>query len=361
MNARGEASVLTWTWRRLDGEALDWNAWDQLNERTLRLPFFESRFLVPALSFLREAPCFLAFGQRGGQTVGAAIVCPQGRGRWSLFQPSQLPLGPLLLAPDLTLAEAARTLTAQLPGLGLALSLTQLDPRLIARPAPGPALDILAYLETAWIEVDRSYEEFLQERGKNLRANLRKGQAKLDGGLATVLFERFVDPAAVGEALRTYAELEQRGWKGETGTAVAVGTPQGDFYEEMMRRFCAAGRGEIWQLVVGERVIAMDLCIRNDEVLVILKTAYDPEFATVSPGMLLKHAAFSALFAERRVRRIEFYGRRMDWHRRWTDQYCVLYHATAFRHPWLLSAYRGFSRMRARLRAHPDARAAPRQ
>ena len=41
------------------------------------------------------------------------------------------------------------------------------------------------------------------------------------------------------------------------------------------------------------------------------------------------------LLGSGRVRRVEFFGRLMDWHRRWTGEQRSLYHLTTFRWRWL--------------------------
>jgi hypothetical protein len=102
----------------------------------------------------------------------------------------------------------------------------------------------------------------------------------------------------------------------------------------MLQRYCATGSAQVWQLKFGDRVVAVDLCIEQGSTLVILKTAYDPEVRSVSPAFLLKQEAFKRVFDEGRVRRIEFYGRRMEWHTRWTEQVRTLYHANLYR--WAL-------------------------
>ena len=99
--------------------------------------------------------------------------------------------------------------------------------------------------------------------------------------------------------------------------------------------FCAAGQGQIWALKLGEQVVAVDLCIQSRGTLVILKTAYDPEYRSFSPAFLLKQDAFEQIFQEGEIERIEFYGRLMEWHTRWTEQARVLYHLNLYRWNWV--------------------------
>jgi hypothetical protein len=70
-------------------------------------------------------------------------------------------------------------------------------------------------------------------------------------------------------------------------------------------------------------------------VLAILKTTYDENYKSLSPASLLHQDAFRQVFDEGRVRRIEFYGKVMEWHTRWTDNARMLYHVNCDRWPWL--------------------------
>jgi hypothetical protein len=49
----------------------------------------------------------------------------------------------------------------------------------------------------------------------------------------------------------------------------------------------------------------------------------------------MREEACRGLFGEGRFARIEFYGRVMEWHTRWTDQVRTLYHLNHYRWPLL--------------------------
>ena len=59
----------------------------------------------------------------------------------------------------------------------------------------------------------------------------------------------------------------------------------------------------------------------------------------------MRHDYLPAIFADRSFDRIEFYGRVMEWHTRWTDEVRTLYHATTYRWPFV-------ARLDAKRRAH---------
>ena len=61
----------------------------------------------------------------------------------------------------------------------------------------------------------------------------------------------------------------------------------------------------------------------------------------------LRAVEFEALFNEGRFKRIEFFGRVMEWHTRWTDKSRALFHLTAYRWPWLKSLHGWLQQRRA--------------
>lgn len=81
----------------------------------------------------------------------------------------------------------------------------------------------------------------------------------------------------------------------------------------------------------------------------ILKTAYDESIRSYSPASLMREEVFRQLWDAGRIRRIEFYGRLMDWHTRWTEQSRTLYHVNWYRWPSLTRSVTGLVR---RVRTH---------
>ena len=71
--------------------------------------------------------------------------------------------------------------------------------------------------------------------------------------------------------------------------------------------------------------MASDLCFVAFGTLVGLKTAYDQNHAKSSPANLLRYEYFHNLFIDYAVNRLEFYGRILDWHTKWTDEIRPLY------------------------------------
>ncbi len=309
--------------------------WNALVRSRLGTPFLESAFLSPLLDVFGTGGEYLCLLHDNGRLIAAAIMQRGRKAIWQTFQPSQLPLGAWVTDGHVDLPAACRSLLLELPGMTLALGASQVDPRLQQRPEDSARVRTQDYIATAWVDIDSSFDTYWEARGKNLKQNTRKQHNKLQAEGVETRIECITSPELVAAAIEDYGQLESAGWKGADGTAISPDNDQGRFYRTMLENYCTQGRGRIYRYWFGDKVVAMDLCIHDDAVLVILKTAYDESYKSVSPSTLMRHDQFQQLFAERRFRRIEFFGKVMEWHTRWTSQSRTIYHATAYRWTWL--------------------------
>lgn len=321
-------------------------AWDRLQAETTRTAFLESAFLQPLIDEFATGRERIGLWSDAGTLRVATIVKPTGRGMWEGFQPSQLPLAAWIAPRERDLIGDARSLIAALPGLAIGLGIPQLDPLLQQRPCDEAHGRTQDYIQTSWVDIEASFEAYWESRGKNLKQNVRKQRNKLHADGVALQIECVRDPARVAAAIADYGSLENAGWKASNGTAVRPDNAQGRFYRKMLENFCRAGRGRIYRYTFNGKVVSMDLCIDNGAVIVILKTTYDESYKGISPSTLMRQDEFRALFEEERFQRIEFYGKVMEWHRRWTSSERTLYHATVYRWPVLCSLHVRLKRVR---------------
>ena len=327
----------TMTWKLYPIEEFRSHAaeWDALQRSCSHTAFLESLFLLPLLTEFGDGQERLALKREDGQLRAGAILRRVGVGRWETFQPSQLPLGTWVSTSAQPVGTQVRELLIKLPGLALILGITQLDSMLHPRPTDSPTLRAQDYIETAWIDIAGGFDAYWETLGKNLRQNTKKQRNKLATEGTEVKLECVTKPEHVEQAMRDYGALEGAGWKAADGTAILPDNVQGRFYRRMLESFCDLGRGRIYRYRFGDKVVSMDLCIDSGPVIVILKTAYDESYKSVSPSTLMRQEQFRHLFEEGRYSRIEFYGKVMEWHTRWTTNSRPVYHATNYRWPTL--------------------------
>jgi CelD/BcsL family acetyltransferase involved in cellulose biosynthesis len=213
----------------------------------------------------------------------------------------------------------------------VALALTQQDPASVARPPESMLVETLDYIETAALSLDGTFDDYWAARGKNLKHNVKRQRAKLQEQAIQLSLDMVDAPDGVDAAIADYGRLESAGWKAAEGTAVGPDNAQGRFYRSMFESFCRMGKGRIFRYRFGDQVVAMDLCIERAGVLVVLKTTYDETVKVVSPATLMRYEIVKQLFDEKRLARVEFYGKAMEWHLRWTSDLRTLYHLNRYR------------------------------
>ena len=324
---------MTWTLYPIDQFPQHATEWDQLQRSYNHAAFLESPFLRPLLAEFGTGHEQLALMHQHGSLRAGAILRRSGKGSWETFQPSQLPLGAWVAKADIDLEREAEKLLLVLPGIAIALGLTQLDSMLLPRRPDKPNLRTQDYIDTAWVDITGSFDTYWDGLGKNLRQNTRKQRNKLQTEGTATRLECISEPAQVAKAMQDYGALESAGWKAADGTAIHPDNAQGRFYRNMLESFCNLGRGRIYSYYFGDKVVSMDLCIESGPVIIILKTAYDETYKNVSPSTLMRQEQFRQLFEEGRHQRIEFYGKVMEWHTRWTANSRPVYHSTSYRWP----------------------------
>lgn len=324
--------------------------WRDLHQDSGGSPLLAPEFVTAALAVFGSGAEYLAWHERAGQVDIMTIVTPTRHGVWSTFQPAQAPVGFWLQRDTGAHTADLPGLLRRLPGLALMLGVTQCDPCLMARPsdADDASVRVLDYIDTARITLAGNFDDYWQARGKNLRTNLRKQRKRLhDDGVPTRLQ---VSRAAheMAAAVDDYGRLESAGWKAGDGTAVAGENDQGRFYRALLEAFAQNNSACVYRYWIGERLAAMDLCIEGGGCVVVLKTAYDEATgAGLSPALLMREEATRDIFEAKRFTRIEFYGRVMEWHLRWTDEVRGMYHLNAYRWPLLRQVHLAAMRRRA--------------
>ncbi len=312
--------------------------WDALNREHGNHILLDSRFVSTLIRCFATPATLLGVSIRPGAR-GIALL---ERGRFgfaSTFQPSQSPLGLILLeSADLAIPMSLDLLRC-LPGYALGVSILQQDPDCTLFPSdrlPRTA-ERVDYIDTGRLRVEGTFQDYFHARGKNLTHNLSRQRRRLAEEGRSIKLRIVRDPDRAADCVATYGHLEGSGWKASGGTAVAADNPQGVFYRTVLETFLAREEGTVFQLEVDGKVIASDLCLERDGVMVILKTAYDAGVKGLSPGLLLHQEIFEYCFSTRDIKIVEFYGRVREWHTKWTQEFRRMYHVNLYRAPWTAS------------------------
>ena len=327
-------------WKNLPATALQQDEgllqdWDRLNATRGDLPFLAGEAIVSALTILGDGCERLLVAHRDNEVIAMFLLVQQGKLKWQTFQPSQLPLGGWVAQAAVPLQDITRSLLSGPLGFCLVLSITQVDPRVAQREADAPDSQTNDYIDTGWIDIDGSFDEYWAARGKNLRQNMRKQRSKLLAEGVAVSMQVLREHADMAPAIARYGVMESAGWKAGKGTAIHPDNAQGRYYRELLEQASVRGEAVVYQYLFGDRVVAMNLCLERAGTLVVLKTTYDESIQSFSPAFLLRETELQEIYRDGRIKRMEYFGRLMDWHTKLTSQKRTLFHLTMYRWPFL--------------------------
>lgn len=306
--------------------------WDAINKSHGSHILLDSGFVAPLLRNFDDGTTLLGL-QEDSPGGGATLVVRKNVGIWETFQPSQAPMGMFILENPGAGAHQIRTLARALPGYAMQFSVLQQDPDYarIEGEQDLTGLESLDYISTPRITLSGTFEDYWKKRAGKFKYNLSRRRRRLEehNFHSALVIRR--KPEEVASAIQEYGRLESSSWKASGGTAVVENNAQGRFYREIFEHFCERGEGVIFQFLINGKVAASDLCLERDGMHVLLKTSYDEELAEFSPSLLMREDILRFLFSEKRARMVEFYGRVMEWHTRWTDETRTLYHVNCYR------------------------------
>ena len=306
--------------------------WEELNRNNTNTPLLCCSFVQPLIAhFANPGKDRLAICGDINKPLAMTIITKRKLGVWETLQPSQAPIGLWVHQQHSPLENLLASLRKVLPFPTLLFGITQQDPDCLPRPETSKKISTLDYIQTARVTLQGSFDDYWSQRGKNLRQNLRRQRNRLEREDISTKLKTITDPTKIEQAIIAYGKMESAGWKSTGGTAIHIDNEQGKFYRDMLINFCQEQNGLIFQYFYNDKLVATDLCIKDDNCLIILKTTYDESITTTSPAMLMRQDAFEYIFEQRFTKKIEFYGKVMDWHTKWSDEIRVMYHLNTFR------------------------------
>ena len=306
--------------------------WDALNLASDNHVLLDSKF-VSGLIDRFATPDVLVAIHHDTERPAMAIVYRVRAGFWEVFTPSQSPLGLALFPRREGSGELARALMNALPGYPIQLAIMSQDPEHspwfpLEENSP---LEQVEYMQTGRVRLEGTFEGYWENRSSNLRHNLSRQRRRLKEQGRTLELVVHCEPDAMAGCIREYGRLESAGWKAELGTAIEENNAQGRFYRDVFQRFACSGEALVYQLLLDGKVVATDLCLFRNGMLVVLKTTYDETVKPVSAALLMREDIMRRLYLDGRFETVEFYGRALDWHTKWTNDFRPMYHLNCHR------------------------------
>jgi hypothetical protein len=339
---------MTWTvYPARTGMAELAGEWDDCNRRLCRgHPYLDAAFVGPLVECFAGDGARLAVHRGSAGTDAMLLLEAPRRGICSTFLPSQAQLGPVLLAGH-------QPLSALAPAVGAALAVDVLcqDPEYSPLPAlpPGSTHEVTPHVTTVAASLAGTFAGYWQGRPRKLREQMRRSLRRLEEAGLAVRLDAVTAPDRVRAAVERYGVLESRGWKGKAGTSIHPDNVQGRFYRDVLARFAARGQGTVYELYLGGELAASELQIANDFMAIGLKTTYDETLSQAySAGRLVHYLLLERLFAEQRLRVLEYYTNATPDTVRWSTTQRAITHHRFYRSAAVAAVVRGYRRLKER-------------
>ena len=321
--------------------------WNDLVEATSRELFYRAEFIRTWLENFAGGAALRVLTLRSPEGALEAVL-PLIAERVSMYG---LPVRQLSAAAN---AHSCRfDLVAREPAAAAAAFLTHLQAdsswdllRILDVPDGGAAYALLEHarreraptgtwdsLLSPYIALPQRHADFEARLPAKFKANCRRRRKKLEEK-GTVTFERFTGGPELGARLEEGFALEQSGWKGQRGTAMAQDARTRGFYTQLARESAEAGRLTLHFLRLDGRAVAFHFGLSFQGRYLLLKPGYDEALRECSPGQLLVQEVVRDLIG-RGVTEFDFLGPDMVWKRDWTDlarqhRWLFLFRSSAF-------------------------------
>ncbi|RYZ41326.1 MAG: GNAT family N-acetyltransferase [Myxococcaceae bacterium] len=173
-------------------------------------------------------------------------------------------------------------------------------------------------LQSPYVPLPAKKDAYFASLPSKFKANCRRRRRKLEEK-GKVTFECVSGGLDLEGSLEEGLLLEQSGWKGQRGTAMAQDGKTRGFYTELARDSAYRGRLALYFLRLDGRAVAFQYGLEYGKRYFLLKPGYDESLKECSPGQLLTEEVLAACL-DRGLTEFDFLGPDMVWKRDWTDQ-----------------------------------------
>ena len=123
-------------------------------------------------------------------------------------------------------------------------------------------------------------------RGKD-HARLRTLSRRLEAEFGPVMVHTLAPQTDCTSWIDAFLELEAKGWKGKSGSALSQAAASAQFFRDTMTQGHVLGRVKACKLTAGDTLVAMNWQISGANAGFGFKMAFDETYAAYAPGLLL--------------------------------------------------------------------------
>lgn len=309
--------------------------WDDLWRRSeVALPTLRAeQVALWAQSFALDAAFRAITIENGGRFVAALPLV--GRRRAHFLQTGSLPTnlwsasGDLLLDADSDVERATDALAEALVSGPWPLYWLELVPLgmprwqtlLAALDRRGLATSAQSHYKIGQVEIAGDWTAYESSRSRNHRQQMRKLWRRIERvGPTRLVRHQEISTKDLAPLLRRGFEVEDRSWKGSTGTSVLRTPGAFDFYLRQAELLNATGELQLVFLEHHGQPIAFEYGWLAKQNYFSLKVGYDDEFASYRPGQLLRSKLYEEFFTTGECGLVDFLGPLSDATRSWSNR-----------------------------------------
>ena len=130
----------------------------------------------------------------------------------------------------------------------------------------------------------RTTEDILADCSKSRRKSLRRCRKRLESE-GEISYRLVTPDSGSAPAVNTFLRLEQLGWKGAEGTAIACQPDHEAFFRDMIHGFARRDAVLFGELLVGGDPVASTCNLRSGPLLSAFKIGWDPAYAEGGVGL----------------------------------------------------------------------------
>lgn len=169
-----------------------------------------------------------------------------------------------------------------------------------------------------FLNLRRSWPDFLKTKSQKLRKNLKAAQRKLEehGAVELRSYETADEVRAGFELL---LDLHARSWKHKDRVEHSKSPGYTTFYSGWVEAMSRRGQCRVLALLCNGAPVAATVAFLDGEVYYSAQIAYDARFAGCSPGTLLESLELEKLMTEQRHAKYDMLGSFLNNKLRWAD------------------------------------------
>lgn len=169
-------------------------------------------------------------------------------------------------------------------------------------PTQGGPLSRSSWIETTvdsvgfYISLHDSFDDFLANIDAKVKSNWRNRSRKIDALTPTPVLGRIDDPELMEQAVDRFISIERKTWKADAGLGMGKDERHRRFYAELTTVLARRGQAAFYFLCRGDHDMAGSLVFMLGNIVYERHISHDPEFSSLSPGIVLRTDILKSLF-----------------------------------------------------------------